>query len=370
LDQIKKVLLQYLPQSASLHIIDECLEHQQVTEKENISILELAQLFNDIEKNLAGSIGAASAHHAMKRAQLFSRQESQELSKVYAEILAELNITPEEMHQKINYYQERESMLINQAATLEELVKKRTEQLERAHKELLRGEKLATLGRLTATVSHELRNPLGTIRSSLYSIARRISPHNDVKINEIVQRAERNIERCDLIIDELLEYTRSKKLKLEETDLSRFFGDILADVPIPSFISITNECAEPIMIHVDRERIRRCIINLINNAIHSLQNKQATKDEYLSDTYSIAITTKKIADRVEVRITDTGTGIKKEQISNIFEPLFSTKNFGVGLGLSIVKQIVERHGGSITIESVEKDYTTAILWLPLKPQVT
>jgi Na+/proline symporter/signal transduction histidine kinase len=364
-EKILKLLNRYLPPSATVHILDECLETQKIKERENISILELAHLFNDVEKNLAGSIGAASAHHAMKRANLFTRNESKELSKVYADILAELNITPEDMRQKINYYQERESILINQAATLEGLVKKRTEQLERLHAELLSKEKLATLGRLTATVSHELRNPLGTIRSSLYSLAKRIGHEKDEKILEIIDRAERNIERCDLIIDELLEYTRTKELSIELLDIINFMHEILAEIAIPDFITVIKDFSGVISIPADKERLRRSFINLINNAIHSLQIKSSEKIDPVREHYEITISIRKIGDRIEIKIIDTGTGIPADKISKIFEPLYSTKSFGVGLGLSIVKQIIERHGGSIDVQSENRRSTAVTVWLPL-----
>jgi Na+/proline symporter/signal transduction histidine kinase len=362
LDKIKKLLAQYLPPASILHIVSDCLIKQNIQDKKSISILELSQLLNDIEINLAGSIGAASAHKALKRAHLFTRQESRELSKVYAEILAELNITPEEMRQRINYYHERESILINQAGIFEELLKKRTAQLEAMHSELLSKEKLATLGQLTATVSHELRNPLGTIKSSLYSLGKRIIGHNDKKIYQIIERAERNVERCDLIIDELLEYTRIKELQLEPVQIGSLIKEILSEIHFPNYITVNTSFSSNLTLNIDKERIRRCLINLINNSIQSLEIK-FSKTESTQGQYFVTIYTNKISDRFEIIIEDTGIGIPSDKIQKIFEPLYSTKNFGVGLGLSIVKQIIESHGGSIHIESEINGKTRAILWL-------
>ncbi len=109
----------------------------------------------------------------MRRPEYFRQAEARELSEVYAEILAGLKVTPEELKRKIDYYQEREALLTHHAAELEKKVKERTQDLEAAQEELIKREKLSVLGQLTAIVSHELRNPLGVIRSSVYYLTKK-----------------------------------------------------------------------------------------------------------------------------------------------------------------------------------------------------
>ncbi|MBU1863377.1 MAG: hypothetical protein KKH94_06940 [Candidatus Omnitrophica bacterium] len=367
---VEKLFRQFFSAKNVSEIVKRCMAEAAITDKNKISIIELSNLYNAVEKELTGSLGTAAAHQALKRIVFFSSLEAKELSTVYAEILTDLNISPDEMRRKINYYQEREILLTNQAATLEGLINKRTMQLERAHKELIETEKLATLGKLTATVSHELRNPLGTIRSSIYSIGKRLAGKME-DVNRNIERAERNIERCDLIIDELLEYTKTKDLDLDSTNLDQWLSELLEELRIPAEINFSSQFASNVTLNFDRERMRRCIINCINNASESLRMTPAPEGKVNAATaHDKAITVKTIThnDRVEIKITDNGPGISKEKIDKIFEPLFSTKSFGVGLGLSIVKQIMERHGGGIRIDSLINKYTTATLWLPLPKQ--
>ena len=111
----------------------------------------------------------------------------------------------------------------------------------------------------------------------------------------------------------------------------------------------------------DPEAMRRCVINLHENASHALNAKrQKNPDADLLLTLRTRLT----ADRLELHVTDTGVGIKPEVLPRVFEPLFSTKGFGVGLGLVIVRKIMQRHGGGIEISSVEGEGTHVLLWLP------
>lgn len=240
---------------------------------------------------------------------------------------------------------------------LEELVDNRTAELKATQDELLRKEKLAVLGQLTGTVAHELRNPLGTIRSSLYLIRDR-APKDDAPLGRAVQRAERNIVRCDKLIDELLDFTRTRKLELETVAVDTWLPEVVLSYEVPDTINIEFDLVSEAHVAIDDERFRRCIINLLSNACDAMATNAEDKPSVLR------LSSKMDGERVIVNIADTGVGISEEKLQKIFEPLFSTKAFGVGLGLPIIEQIVQQHHGGVTIKSTEGEGTCVSLWLP------
>jgi len=240
---------------------------------------------------------------------------------------------------------------------LEELVEERTLELHKAQAELVRSERLATLGQLTATVSHELRNPLGAIRPSLYYIRKKLS--DDQQLVQAYQRIERNIARCDHIIDELLDFTRITTLEREETLFKPWLENLIGEILFPDGIKAKLTFSGPESIVVDTGRLRRAIVNILENAWQAIAENKNSNEKLIS------IQTKMEAERVAIEIKDSGVGMTDEVLERIFEPLYSTKGFGVGLGMPTVKQIMEQHSGGIEIESIAGSGTTVKLWLPI-----
>ena len=246
---------------------------------------------------------------------------------------------------------------------LEELIEERTKELHKTQDELVRKERLATLGQLTATVSHELRNPLGAMRPSLYVIKKK-SDESDERVQNAIARVDRNIDRCDRIIDELLDFTRITELNLEPANIDEWLESVLDEQLIPEGIQLDkNFDLKNIELDIDKDRLRRVIINVFENACHSMMDDNQKLVN--SENAHVNIKTKTKGERLEIIITDTGVGIPKDILDKIFEPLFSTKGFGVGLGMPTVKQIIEQHFGGIEIESKEGKGTSVILWLPI-----
>lgn len=246
---------------------------------------------------------------------------------------------------------------------LEELVEERTRELHNAQDELVRKERLATLGQLTATVSHELRNPLGAIRPSLFIIERITESLSNDKLRNAVERVDRNIARCDHIIDELLDFTRITELEVLPVEMDNLIDTVINEQAIPPAINIEREAGlGDETIKIDANRFRRAFINVFENAIHALLRNESTED-YI-DNASLQIKSAHNNDRIEISVTDNGYGIPEEVMKKIFEPLFSTKGFGVGLGMPTVKQIMEQHRGGIEIQSTQGQGTTVTLWLP------
>ena len=256
-----------------------------------------------------------------------------------------------------------EKELVKYRHNLEDLVDARTHELHEVQSELIRKERLATLGQLTATVSHELRNPLGAMRPSLFLIDK-LSDKNDERIQKAIERVDRNIDRCDRIIDELLDFTRITELHKESINLDEWIESVISNQTLPEGIQLEKDFSlKDMKLEIDTERLRRAVINVFENGCHAMmddnQNLVNNKEAYLT------IKTNKNENRVEIIITDTGCGMSEDVLNKVFEPLFSTKGFGVGLGMPTIKQIMQQHDGDIDIESEEGKGTTMTLWLPL-----
>lgn len=249
---------------------------------------------------------------------------------------------------------------------LEELVDARTEALRNAQDELVRKERLATLGNLTATVSHELRNPLGAMRPSLYIIEKITRESNNEKLQSAIQRLNRSITRCDNIIDELLDFTRITELVLQPVALDEWLETVIYEQTLINGIELVYQPGlGNRQVDIDTDRLRRAVINIFENGCHAMLLTDNTTE--VIDKARLIIKTQSANDRISILITDTGSGIPDDVMEKIYEPLFSTKGFGVGLGMPTVQQIMKQHGGGIDINTGPAG-TAVTLWLPLKQE--
>lgn len=263
------------------------------------------------------------------------------------------------MVQDISARKAVESELAKYRAQLEELVKERTEQLQAAQQELVLKERLAVLGQLTATVSHEIRNPLGTIGNALYLVKESLRGSRELdRLARPLNLAERNVERCDNIISELLDFSRQRKIEKELVDIDVWLTDLLGEMTFPDDLHLHWDLKASATIPADSERLRRVVINVITNALQAFE-------EVPDRAKKLTISSRKVEDRYEVVVTDNGPGMSPEVLSRIFEPMFSTKTFGVGLGVPIIKNVLEGHGGGVSYESEAGKGTTVVMWLPL-----
>lgn len=250
---------------------------------------------------------------------------------------------------------------------LEQRVEERTAELRAAQAELLRKERLATLGQLTGTVAHELRNPLGAVMSSLGVIRLKCQKAGvSLDIDKSLDRADRSIKRCDGIVTELLDFARSKGLQPEPTALDAWLCELLDEQQLPEGITVIRDCGlDDTVVSIDRDEVRRAVINVIDNACQAMTN--ADGENSIAGCGVLTVATHGNGERIEIEIDDTGPGIPEDILPKIFEPLFSTKSFGFGLGLSIVRQVMEHHGGGLEIGSKQGQGTQAVLWLPMNP---
>jgi signal transduction histidine kinase len=316
---------------------------------------------------------------------LQERQQAEvELGKAYTEVERQVEERTRELQQEIVERRRTEEELKRYRTHLEELVGERTRELEQAQAELVRQERLSALGELTATVAHEIRNPLGTVRTSVFAIENAIKRDEMGRVERALQLAERNIIRCDNIISELLDYTRDRVLQLKPVNINVWLDQVLDEQAIPENIvciraleanvEASNLEASRFEASIDSEHLRRAIINVISNAVDAMQKKGAGRsfgnpselvEGLVEGQNRLTVSTHIVGDRLEIRVSDTGGGIPDAVMDRLFEPLFSTKNFGVGLGLPIVKNIMEQHGGGVEIQSKVGQGTDVTLWLPI-----
>ena len=229
-----------------------------------------------------------------------------------------------------------------------------------AETELLKSERLSVLGQLTATVAHELRNPLSAIRNTLFTV-KEVATNGGLKLDRPIARMERSIERCDRIISDLLEYTRNRELNRTDLRFDRWIADLLAEQNVPAPITLATELhAAGAVVPADADRLRRVVINLVENAAQALAETAPDHEKKLAVRTTIA------DGALVLAVEDSGPGIPPENLSRIFEPLFSTKSFGTGLGLPTVKQIVNQHDGIIAVDSEVGRGTCVTIRLPLR----
>jgi signal transduction histidine kinase len=304
---------------------------------------------------------------------VFFREHNDALIRKLEDKLVQLEETNRTLEREIAGRKQAEEALRKHREHLEELVEQRTQELRDAQVELLRGERLSALGQLTAALAHEIRNPLGTVRICIFSISDAIEREETLvslgqvmeRVERALQLAERNIVRCDNIIKELLDYASDQTLQLWPTKIDTWLGALLDELTLPQDVVCARELNAGVKVRIDGERLRIAVANVVKNALDALKG-QGGPDKRLTVCTRMA----RGGSRLEIEIHDTGPGIPDDVFPKIFEPLFSTKTFGVGLGLPIVKNIMEQHGGGISILSQtagddKPGGTNVVLWLPL-----
>ena len=252
---------------------------------------------------------------------------------------------------------------------LEEMVEQRTKELRDAQEELIKREKLSVLGRLTAIVSHELRNPLGVIRSSAYYLETKLG-NADGKITKHLKRIEEKVVHCDSIVNELLEYNVGRPPETTMMELNPWIETVLDEVEIPAQVTMARELSPDISkVPFDKEKLRRVVVNLVENAIQAVDSRQEnwneTKGPYQPQ---VTLSTSLVDNGVCIDVKDNGIGMDEETANRAFEPLFTTRSRGTGLGLAIVKKIVEEHGGRVEFSSEQDRGTKATVVIPLQAQ--
>ena len=223
--------------------------------------------------------------------------------------------------------------------------------------EFVRSERLAFTGRIAASIAHEIRNPLGNVSMSVQQLKKGCAPDSPwVKHIEVITR---NTERINFLITELLNCARPPKLNIKPHDIHEVLESVLDSVKtkiLSQHIKVHKKLnAELSIINVDNEQIKRVFSNVMINAVESMPEHG-----------EMTVITENDENNFIVKIKDSGQGIPEEDIIRIFDPFFSTKSSGVGLGLSICYGIVVSHGGIIGVESETSKGTTFTISLPIR----
>lgn len=261
-------------------------------------------------------------------------------------------------HRDITERKQMEKKLEEYSQQLGELVEKRTRQLRETQEQLLRSERLATIGEVAAMVGHDLRNPLTGIAGATYYLKTKFDSKMDKKTKDILELIEKDIDYSNKIINSLLDYSKEIRLELAETTPKTIIKDALTLVKVPKNIQILDFTKNEPKIEIDTQKMKRVFVNIIKNAVDAMP-----------EGGRLTITSKESNGNLEIAFTDTGTGIPKDIVEKIWTPLFTTKAKGMGLGLSICKRIVEAHRGSISAESTVEKGATFTVTLPTKPKI-
>jgi len=226
---------------------------------------------------------------------------------------------------------------------------------KRTEEQRLRLERLAAIGELAAMVAHDLRNPLTSVRNASFYI-RNACPDAPSAYSETTMEMLDIIEQETLfaenVISDLLDFASMRPLEKEKKDIVEIIESSLAKNSMPENIKIRKEFAETTLT-VDEKQLERVFLNLVKNAVQAMSN---------GGELTIRINSTK--EQVEITFTDTGIGIPEENMRKIFQPLFTTKAKGIGMGLPICKKIIEEHGGRIEVESKVNQGTTFRIKLP------
>lgn len=240
--------------------------------------------------------------------------------------------------------------------------------LKDAQDALVKKGRMEQMGQLTATIAHELRNPLGAVRTSTFLIERKIKG-KDIGIEPQIARINNGVTRCDDIITQLLDFSRSKKLSCRSENLDNWLEKIVSEEAshLPAVVAI--DCLlglKDLHVPFDPSRLQRAIINLISNASEAMVGNGEDPSRFSSAKPCITIMTKANSEFAMISISDNGPGILPENLEKIREPLFTTKSFGTGLGLPAVDQIVVQHGGVLEINSTPGEGANFTIKLPLR----
>jgi two-component system NtrC family sensor kinase len=246
--------------------------------------------------------------------------------------------------------------------SLERQVEERTTALKSAQAQLVQSEKMSSLGKLAASVAHEINNPLAGILTYAKLLLRL---HEEGELTEKAREScarnlrlvQRETERCSAIVRNLLDFARQRPPSLKDIDVSAVVEEALSLLSHRlrmQDVTLQKDLPPMPLVKADFGQLRQSFVNIALNACEAL-NKGGT----------LTVTSRAVGNMVEVVIADTGPGIAPEHLSHILDPFFTTKDKGTGLGLSVVYGLIDRHNGTLDIKSQVGQGTTVIVRLPV-----
>ena len=267
----------------------------------------------------------------------------------------ELRSTTEELEAS---NEELQSTTEDLEASNEEL-RTANEELETTQEKLIQQEKLAAVGQLASGVGHELRNPLGVIKNAAYYIKTKVGT-DDQKLAKHLTIMEREIKNSNRIISDLLGFSRTRLPSIAPSDINKIVDNALEVVEMPENVLLVKEFDASLpKAMVDPDQMHQVFVNLGLNAVQAMNEGGQLK-----------VKTRSADDYIEVEFNDTGCGIPQENLKKLFDPFFSTKARGVGLGLAVTHGIIERNKCKIEVKSKVSEGTNFVVTLPIEKQTS
>ncbi len=249
-------------------------------------------------------------------------------------------------------------LIIHRAEKTLALRMQKNRQLE---KEIQSTERLVSMGRVVASIAHEIRNPLGIIRSTAELLQRRASKVQDKGTMRLLQAIYDESVRLSQTVNDFLDYARPRQPKQDPVDLGLVLGQIFAFVEgefARSGVEIAREVGESVWVLGDKDLLYRAFYNVLANARQALDGGGSIRVRLACD-----------GDWAELAFTDSGKGFDPDVLPHLLEPFFTTKDGGTGLGLPIVKSIIESHGGSIALANAPEGGACVTVRLPLAKEL-
>lgn len=242
---------------------------------------------------------------------------------------------------------------------LEKRVLERTRALQEAQEQLIAQEKLAALGQMASVVGHELRNPLAVMNNSVYFLKTKMSSAAggaglDPKLEKHIRIIESEIVKSNMIIRDVLDFARNRALNASVQKVDELVEKAIERIQIPAQVTLQKDLQlQDLTAEVDEDELRQVLVNLLENACQAMTSGGR-----------LSVGTKAQESGILIEIGDTGCGIPQEFLNKIFTPFFTTKSRGTGLGLAVVKKIIEHHHGTIQVESKVGEGTLFRIQIP------
>jgi signal transduction histidine kinase len=253
---------------------------------------------------------------------------------------------------------EANRMAAHEAQTAAGQLAEANRHLREAEATVRRSERLAALGQLSAGLAHEIRNPLSTIKTSAEMLAQNL-PSDNALAHEMAGFISSEVDRTNSLVTRFLDFARPLAVRLETTDLAQVIDRAVSDIekhsPALDVTIYKNYAPDIPPFLLDGELMERVIYNLVLNAAQASLHQG-----------TVTVKTRQFDGTVEIDVIDRGPGIEPKHLENIFNPFFTTKTSGVGLGLAIVSKIIDEHGGRIKVESQPGEGSVFRVYLPFQ----
>lgn len=236
---------------------------------------------------------------------------------------------------------------------LKKTVKEKERSLRSAREKILRQERLSVLGQLAGSVGHELRQPLGVISNAVYYLQTILSSA-DKKVREYLEIISSEVRHSEKIVSDLMDISRVSPSRIESVRVPDLVRAVLAKRLPPKKIKISVRIPEDLPpLLIDRRQIGQVLDNIILNAFQALP-----------EGGEVTVTARAVRKTIRIAVSDNGRGILQKNLEKIFDPLFTTRPRGIGLGLSVAANLIRAHGGRIAVESRRGKGSTFTLILP------